>query len=36
MVRCIDSGKNVDAYKLLEKLVKNKLSEKIDNAIADA
>lgn len=36
MVRCINDGKNVDAYKLLEKIVKNKLSKKIDDAIADA
>ena len=33
MVRAIVNGNNVDAYKLLEKRIREKVSEKIDNAL---
>ena len=36
MVCSVDKGDNVKAYKLLEKIVKNKLSKKLDDALKDA
>lgn len=36
MVRAIANGKNVDAYKLLEQIVKQKVADKIDDAMSDA
>ena len=35
MVRAIQSGDNVKAYKCLESLVKEKLAKKIDKALED-
>lgn len=35
MVRCIANGNNVDAYKLLERRLREKVSEKIDAALKD-
>ena len=36
MVRAIASGNNVEAYKLLEKRMREKVAEKIDHALKDA
>ena len=36
MVRAIYNGDNVEAYKLLERRLREKVSEKIDNALKDA
>lgn len=33
MVRAIAKGNNVDAYKLLEKVTKKKMADKIDSAL---
>ena len=33
MVKCIDEGNNVDAYRLLEKIVRNKVAERIHDAL---
>lgn len=35
MVRAIANGDNVNAYKLLEKRMREKVAEKIDNALKD-
>lgn len=35
MLKCIDDGNNVDAYKLLEKIVHNKVADKVSNAMKD-
>ena len=35
MIRAIQSGDNVKAYKCLESLVKEKLAKKIDQALED-
>ena len=35
MVRAICDGDNVQAYKLLEKRLREKVAEKIDNALKD-
>lgn len=35
MVRAIYDGDNVQAYKLLEKRLREKVAEKIDNALKD-
>lgn len=36
MVRAIANGNNVEAYKLLEKRMREKVAEKIDTALKDA
>lgn len=36
MVRAIYDGNNVEAYKLLEKRLREKIAEKIDAALKDA
>lgn len=36
MVRAIAKGDNVEAYKLLEKLARQKVADKIDAALEDA
>lgn len=36
MVRAISRGDNVEAYKLLEKRLREKVAEKIDNALKDS
>ena len=36
MVRAIYNGNNVEAYKLLEKRLREKVAEKIDNALKDS
>ena len=33
LVRAINAGKNVDAYKLLEQVVKQKVADKIEDAL---
>lgn len=35
MVRAIANGNNVEAYKLLEKRMREKVAEKIDKALSD-
>ena len=35
MVRAISNGKNVDAYKLLEKITRQKVADKIDAALEE-
>lgn len=36
LVRAIANGDNVDAYKLLEKAIRDRVSKKIDDAMKDA
>ena len=36
LVRAIDDGKNVDAYKILEQALKEKVAARIDDAMKDA
>lgn len=35
LIRAIDSGDNVEAYKLLEKIAKKKIADKIDKALKE-